>query len=136
MRIITIIAVFLAMSSGARAGEDWDFSSSQKSRCSDGGQQQMNACLASEYSVSDRQLNKKYKRLIEVLEDSSSLKKAQVAWLRFRDLTCEYENSGIGQEGSLYPFAQDACLIDLTEKRIRDLDQYLEWDCNGCPPRK
>jgi uncharacterized protein YecT (DUF1311 family) len=96
----------------------------------------MNACLASEYSLVDEQLNEKYKRLIQVLENGSSLKKAQVAWLHFRDLTCEYASSGIGRDGSLYSFAQSACLIDLTEKRIRDLDQYLEWNCNGCPPRK
>ena len=136
MRIVTILSLLLVMSASVRAGEDWDFSSPHKGRCSDGGQQQMNACLASEYSVTDRLLSEKYRRLIGVLEDNSSLKKAQVAWLRFRDLTCEYENSGIGRDGSLCSFAQSACLIDLTEKRIRDLDQYLEWNCNGCPPRK
>ena len=136
MRIVSLFVSLLLASSGAIAGEDWDFSTLHKSRCSCGGQPQMNACLASEYSVVDEQLNEKYKRLIQVLEDGSSLKKAQVAWLHFRDLTCEYSSSGIGRDGSLYSFAQSACLIDLTEKRIRDLDQYLEWNCNGCPPRK
>jgi uncharacterized protein YecT (DUF1311 family) len=136
MRIVSLFASLLLASSGAIAGEDWDFSTLHKSRCSRGGQQQMNACLASEYSVVDAQLNEKYKRLIQVLEDGSSLEKAQVAWLHFRDLTCEYASSGIGRDGSLYSFAQSACLIDLTAKRIRDLDQYLEWNCNGCPPRK
>jgi uncharacterized protein YecT (DUF1311 family) len=116
------------------AADDWDFAAPHKERCSHGGQQQMNRCLGSEYHKVDARLNAAYKRLLALLEDPSKLRKAQAAWLRFRDRTCEYANSGIG-EGTLYPFAQAACYIDLTEKRIRDFQQYLEWDCNGCPPR-
>lgn len=136
MRIVSLFIYLLFACSGAVADEDWDFAAPHKNRCSIGGQQQMNACLASEYSIVDKRLNEKYKRLIRSLEDDSTLKKAQLAWLQFRDLECDYSNSGIGREGSLYSFAQSACLIDLTEKRNRDLDRYLEWNCNGCPARK
>lgn len=96
----------------------------------------MNACLSQEYTRVDQKLNASYARLVNSLRDPASLRKSQAAWIRFRDLTCEYENSGIGKDGSLYPYAQAACNIDLTEKRLRDLDRYLEWNCNGCPPRK
>jgi uncharacterized protein YecT (DUF1311 family) len=120
----------------AHSGEDWDFSAPHKSRCSSGGQQDMNRCLDREYQHVHKRLNATYSRVLRDLQDTSQLRKAQAAWVRFRDLTCEYANSGITKEGTLYPFAQNACLIDLTEKRIRDLEQYLEWKSNGCPPRR
>lgn len=136
MRATVILLALLCTSVPAFAGDEWDFSMPHKNRCSDGGQLQMNECLAGEFKKVDAQLNADYKRLLAVLENPSKLKKAQSAWLRFRDADCEYASSGLGQEGSLSPFAQAACFIDLTEKRIRDLHRYIEWDCNGCPPRK
>ena len=96
----------------------------------------MNACMAEEYWKSDARLNTLYQELIGVLENPAKLRQAQKAWLHFRDLSCEYESSGIGRDGSLYPFSVAACRIDLTENRVRDLERYLAQDCNGCPPRK
>jgi uncharacterized protein YecT (DUF1311 family) len=105
-------------------------------RCGDGPQQQMNACMAEEYRQADARLNAVYGELTGMLENPSTLRQAQKAWLRFRDLSCEYETSGIGRDGSLYPYALAACRIGHTEQRIRELEQYLARDCAGCPPRK
>lgn len=132
--IIFFCTIFL--SSAACAGQDWNFSAPHIQRCSDGAQQQMNTCMADEYAKVDARLNAAYKKLINLLEDVSKLKNAQIAWLRFRDSSCDYENSGIGRDGSLYPFVQYACRIDFSEKRIRDLQRYLAWDGNDSPPRK
>jgi uncharacterized protein YecT (DUF1311 family) len=136
MRSIVLSITLLHLPFAAIAGDEWDFAMPHKSRCSDGGQQQMNSCLAMEEAKVDIRLNDTYKRLVSALDDASKLRKAQAAWIRFRDLSCAYENSGITTGGSLYPFATSACRIDLAEKRLRDLEQYLEWNCNGCPPRK
>ncbi|MEO8002839.1 MAG: lysozyme inhibitor LprI family protein [Arenimonas sp.] len=136
MRTVFLLVLTICFSPVVCASENWDFAAAQKERCSEGGQQQMNSCLAAEYSKVDVQLNELYKKITDDLEDPSKLRKAQVAWLRFRDRDCEYANSGLGKEGSLYSFAQSACFIDHTEKRIRDLQQYLNWNCNGCPSRK
>ena len=136
MRVTPLLLALSLLSPIAHADDGWDFSAPHKARCSEGGQQQMNSCLAIEAEKADARLNEAYQGLVRALEDPSKLRKAQGAWLRFRDLTCEYENSGIGKAGSLYPFAQSACRIDLTEKRLRDLQQYIEWECNGCPPRR
>jgi uncharacterized protein YecT (DUF1311 family) len=146
---VILIAAFIFCVPAAHAGEEWDFAKPHKDRCDDISQkpcmnspgtecvqQRMNACLANEYKKTDARLNADYKALLSVLEDPSKLKKAQNAWLRFRNLTCDYETSGVGTVGTLYPTAEAACYIDVTEKRIRDLQQYLRWECNGCPPRK
>lgn len=134
--IIALLSAFIFLSPVAQAADGWDFAMTQKQRCGDGPQQQMNACMAGEYRKVDARLNAIYRELIGALQDPSTLRKAQKAWLRFRDLSCDYETSGVGRDGSLYPFSVAACRIDLTEKRIRDLEQYLAWDCNGCPPRR
>ena len=136
MRMLLMLPFALAAFSPTTHADDWDFALLQKQRCGDGAQQQMNACMAEEYRKVDARLNSVYSELVAVLERPSALRKAQKAWLRFRDLSCDYETSGIGRDGSLYPFSLAACRIDLTAKRIRDLEQYLAWDCNGCPPRR
>lgn len=142
MRVLYFLSV-LCVSFPAYAGGDsvevpidWDFAKSSKDKCSDGTMIDMNSCLSNEYSRFDEKLNATYQNLVSLLEDKTKLKASQSAWLRFRDLTCEFANSGVDKAGSIYPFAQNACLIDLTAKRIRDLEEYLSWDCNGCPPRK
>ena len=121
----------------AHAQDDkWDFAAPHKDRCSLGTMLDMNQCLAEEYKKVDAELNDVYRQLTGSLADASALRKSQAAWVRFRELDCEYVSSGIGSGGSLKPFSDNACRIDLTEKRIRDLQRYLTWDCNGCPARK
>ena len=97
---------------------------------------EMNICLPNEYKKIDKKLNTTYQILTHLLWDQSKLRASQSAWIKFRDLTCKFEISGIDEDGSYHPYAENACLIDLTEKRIRDLEEYLSRDCDGCPPRK
>lgn len=137
---ITVVLVCSAlMPSAAVHSQDdkWDFAAPHKQRCSLGTMLDMNQCLADEYKKVDARLNDLYRRLIGSHADPSLLRKSQAAWIRFRDLDCEYASSGISADGSLRPFSDNACRIDLTEKRIRDLDGYLGLGgCNGCPPWK
>jgi len=136
MRTVIIFIAFMSLSLTAHADEIWDFSIPHQNRCLEGGQQEMNACLATEYKKVDARLNNIYNRLRDVMADDRKLKEAQSAWIHFRDLTCDFENFGMEKDGSQYPFALNACRINITEKRIRDLTQYLERDCEDCPLRK
>lgn len=136
LRSITLSFGSLLVSTALAQDDKWDFSTPHKQRCSVGTMLDMNQCLADEYKKVDARLNSVYTQLTSSLVDPSALRRSQTAWLRFRDLDCEYVSSGIGTGGSERPFSDNACRIDKTEKRIRDLQRYLEWDCNGCPPRK
>jgi uncharacterized protein YecT (DUF1311 family) len=104
--------------------------------CGAGNQLEQSECIASAFAAADARLNSLYKSLTASLSSPAPLKSAQTAWTRFRDLTCKYETSGIDKGGSILPFAQNACLTKLTEKRIEDIERYIEQECNGCPARK
>lgn len=104
--------------------------------CSEGRMPQMTACMIAEQDKVEDRLNAYYKDLLSVLEDPTKLRAAQSAWLHFRDLSCKYVNSGISEAGDMYQYSLSACHLNLTKKRIRDFQRYLDSDCNGCPPRK
>lgn len=135
-RIALIVSIVLLGVDAARADDTWDFAAPHKQLCSVGSMLDMNKCLAAEYKKVDARLNDLYRQLFVSLVDPEPLRKSQKAWIRFRDLDCAYSNSGISADGSLRPFSDNACHIDKSEKRIRHLEQYIEWDCNGCPLRK
>jgi uncharacterized protein YecT (DUF1311 family) len=116
--------------------EKWDFALEQKKRCSVSNQIGNNDCIDQEYKKSDAELNRLYKLLINDLVNPKPLKASQLAWIKFRDLSCKYELSGLASKGSLNAYQSLACLIDLTEKRIIDLKIYSTWTYDGSPPRK
>ncbi len=128
------VLLLMMGSLAAHAAEEWDFAAPQKNRCSVGTMLDMNRCLQEEQKKTDTRLNELYQTLLKLLQDPSSIRKAQAAWIRFRDLDCEYSLSGIEKDGSLRPFAANACLIDHAEKRIRDLQRYIDWNGGGGSP--
>lgn len=106
----------------------WDYSAKQKEKCSKGNMLEMNFCLQAEYNIVDERLNWLYKKLLDGVENPKPLKNAQRAWIKFRDLQCEWIVPS-SQEGSGVPYSRNACLIDLTEKRILDLQQIHGCSC-------
>ena len=120
----------------ANAQDNWDFAAPHKDRCSIGTMLDMTRCLEKELRATEKRLDSEYHSLSRSLKSAEPLESAQAAWLRFRELECNYATSGIGKSGSLYPYAQIACKIDLNEKRIRDLRRYSSWDGAGAPQRK
>jgi len=134
--IAVALGALMASTVALAQDEKWDFAAPHKKRCSLGTMLDMNQCLVDEYKKVDARLNDVYSQLTASLADPSALRKSQAAWLRFRDLDCEYASSGISTDGSLRPLSHNACRIDMTEKRIRDLERYRQWDCDGCPRRK
>ena len=131
MRAIIIFLSFI-ITMPASAKDDWDFAWEHKNKCSKGGMTNMSLCLAKSYRKVDARLNDVYSKLKAKMSNSKPLIKTQRVWIKFRDLECKFTNPP--HKGSLYPYAQNACLIDKTEKRIKDLERYLSWSgCNGCP---
>jgi len=115
--------------------DTWDFAMPHKKRCSlvskdEQNMKELNICISKEYSSSEARLNKIYKKLHAALKDSRQLQKVQQKWLAFRDAQCKFMIPGSGESGIEYRYSLNACLIDLTEKRILDLENI--YPCNGC----
>jgi uncharacterized protein YecT (DUF1311 family) len=87
-------------------------------------QQQLNREAAERYQKVDAELNKVYKELMALLspERKALLVKAQRAWITFRDTHCQYESS-IYEGGSMKPLLHAMCKQDLTEHRLKQLEQ-------------
>jgi uncharacterized protein YecT (DUF1311 family) len=135
MRTKLALLAALAFASNAYA-KDLDRSAQRMANCGHGNQREQNECIAAESVRLNNRLNDLFRQLIASLEKPTDLKNAQESWVKYRDLTCKYETSGISKGGSILPFAQNVCLADATENRIEDIERYLKQNCNGCPPRK
>lgn len=86
----------------------------------------MLACNDAEYRRVDAELNRVYKQLVAKLSPARRklLAKAQLRWIAFRDAECAFSASVVAG-GTLEPVLYGACLIDLTQKRTKDLRAYL-----------
>ena len=88
----------------------------------------MRDCMGKEYQKVDAELNRVYKQLMALTEDEgekAALKTAQQAWLKYRDLHCEfesYENKG----GTIYPVVYTGCLSAVTAARTKELREILK----------
>lgn len=96
----------------------------------------MNACMKGEADKVERLIDDLVQTLDRTLLEPATFRRAQSAWRNFRDRECDFANSGIGRGGSLYPYARFACRIDRGEKRIKDLEEYVQSQCGDCPPKK
>ncbi len=52
---------------------------------------------------------------------------AQLAWIKFRDASCEFETSAY-EGGSIAPAIYSACLEETTKQRTQQLREYLQRD--------
>lgn len=106
-------------------------------------QAQIDACASGDYDKADAELNKVYGQAVARLQkadkdfaatDSNdvgaveALKKAQRAWINYRDASCElagFEARGGTLENTIYI----GCQTDLTRKRTAELRELLkaEW---------
>jgi uncharacterized protein YecT (DUF1311 family) len=99
----------------------------------------MNRCAAEDYASVDRELNRSYDAYRARLGDEQKrqLREAQLAWVRFRDLSCQFESSAV-KGGSVYPLILQSCLASMTRARLRQLSVLA--DCKegdlSCPAWK
>lgn len=103
-------------------------------------QMDMNICAGQDYDRADVDLNSIYKQAVAAMKAmdkergeidaayvgaEEALKKAQRAWIGYRDGQCElagFEARG----GSMEPMLVSGCLAELTRKRTAELKQLLE----------
>ena len=116
------------------------FSASAWADCSaPSTQSEMTQCAGQAYSAADKKLNLAYNEYRTRLsaEQKKKLTQAQLAWVKFRDLSCAFESSG-AEGGSAYPMVRSGCLAAKTESRLKEIKALQ--DCQegdmSCPAHK
>lgn len=85
-------------------------------------QMDMNQCAAAELDHETKRINEIYKDLRKGLDAKTrtDLKNVQLAWIKFKDLACELEASGV-EGGTMYPMALASCLAEKSRQRSKEL---------------
>jgi uncharacterized protein YecT (DUF1311 family) len=89
-------------------------------------QADMNQCAGADYLKADAQLNKTYKEVVGKASTAQKLqlKEAQNAWIKFRDIDCKFQSSGV-EGGSMYSMVVSGCLAEKTVSRTKELNSLL-----------
>lgn len=117
--LIAATSVLLAVASGAHGANGDELNCRNwRSRANDIGQQGLNQCARRDFAKADALLNKTYREFVGKSDDN--LRKAQRAWLAFRDAECAYQSEG-EKGGSLWPLEHADCMTELTNQRIKQL---------------
>lgn len=142
MRRVAIAALLLLGGTGfAHAQQD----DNEQVDCNNAqSQADMNYCAAKDFEKADKQLNAVYKQALKSQADLDkqsasinpdyvgavkALKKAQRAWIDYRDGQCE----GVGYEavgGTMQPMLEAGCKADLTDKRVKELQELIKGTGN------
>ena len=102
----------------------------QKLDCNNAQTQlEINRCAQLSYQNADKKLNQVYQQLLPKLQRSRKQKliAAQLAWIKFRDASCEFERSQY-EGGSIAPTIYFGCLEKTTIQRTQELQEYLQAD--------
>lgn len=88
---------------------------------------QINECFAKELKKAEAEVNKIYQLSVKKLEpdDAALLRKAQRAWLAYRDAQCEAEHALWGG-GTGGPAALMSCRVELTRQRVAEIQNIYE----------
>ena len=97
-------------------------------------QADLNACAESDFEAADKDLNATYRAAMKSMRETdadleddmkgaeAALKKAQRAWIDYRDANCEaYGFQARG--GSMEPMLVSGCKAELTRQRTKDLKE-------------
>jgi uncharacterized protein YecT (DUF1311 family) len=108
--------------------------------CSDPSTQlEMNDCAGQKYEKANKELNKAYSEYRKRLSDTQKqlLKNTQLAWIKFRDLACEFESSGV-DSGSARPMTRNFCLAEKTRVRLKEIKELASCEEGdlSCPALK
>ena len=91
--------------------------------------------IKSAYSKADAELNSVYKQQIQEYKKEGAefygqsesrdiyLKKSQLAWIKMRDASCDYETYE-SKTGTAFSSIYEKCLLDKTNERIEYLKQF------------
>jgi len=86
-------------------------------------QADMNQCASSDLARETQIINKTYRDLRTKLNPAQQrqFKKVQLAWIKYKDLSCEFEASGV-EGGSAHAMIITACLAEETRLRNKELE--------------
>lgn len=102
-------------------------------------QTEMNQCAAQDLEEITKEINKVYTEYRGRLNESQrqQIKEVQLAWIKFRDLACKFEGSGVAG-GSAYSFVLQSCFIEKTRVRLRELQTLANCEEGdlSCPAWK
>ena len=134
-KLTLALAILLAASGAALAQDDPPLDCANAMSQAD-----MNQCAYLDFEKADKELNAVYRDALKVQAEADTqaaemnpayvgavkaLKKAQRAWIDYRDGHCE----GVGYEavgGSMQPMLIDGCKARLTETRTKELRELAE----------
>jgi uncharacterized protein YecT (DUF1311 family) len=93
---------------------------------SDGVTTDMMDCISAEIERQDVRLNRAYKSLMANLtpERKKQLQEAQRAWIKFRDLNCNFYHDPDG--GSIARVNANSCLMTMTADRAKELENLAQ----------
>ncbi|SRR5712692_7537124 len=88
---------------------------------------QINECFAKELKKAEAEVNKIYQLTVKKLQpdDAALLRRAQRAWLAYRDAQCEAEHALWGG-GTGGPAALMSCKVELTRQRVAEIQNTYE----------
>ena len=86
-------------------------------------QTEMNITAGKTYDKADKTMTVAYKKLMGKLDakGKARLKKAQIAWIKFRDAEAEFRSSE-SEGGSMHPMVESDCLTEITNQRTKELN--------------
>lgn len=94
-------------------------------------QAEMNQCSHEAYQATDAELNTTYEKLMARLQKdparAENLRKAQRAWIGFRDAECGFVSAGT-TGGSAQPLVTAQCLEQQTRRRVETLESYMQCE--------
>ena len=86
----------------------------------------MRTCMNAEIDRWDMRLNAHYKAIRAKAEPGrwADVRRAQIAWLRYRKANCDYYNDPRGGTAAL--LAGDTCFLRMTARRTQELKAILD----------
>jgi uncharacterized protein YecT (DUF1311 family) len=124
MKVVTASGLFLLVVIAVGFAQAQE----KKDPCADAqSQAEMNMCWGKEYKAADARLNKTYQEFASKLDESEKvqLKNAELAWLKYRDLNCEFVADQY-KGGSMRPMIAAICLADVTNSRTTELKAQMK----------
>jgi uncharacterized protein YecT (DUF1311 family) len=81
-------------------------------------------CLGPALKTADTELNRVYQKAVKELpaEDATRLRKAQRAWMAYRDAHCDADQKRYAG-GSIAPVVFAQCRLTLTQRRSKEIEE-------------
>lgn len=86
-------------------------------------QTDMNQCASTDLNRETKKINKTYNDFRAKLNPAQKqqFKEVQLAWIKFKDLACQFEASGV-EGGSAHSMVLSGCLTEKTRQRNKELE--------------